>query len=436
MAHPATERAYAIVASDDEGRVCKDIPESLCDEQPSNFFRHVFSLTATKTGDGLMDPKLVLAWLLEALGAPAWQIGLLVPVRESGSLLPQLVLAARIRAKEIRKRVWAAASLGQGLAVLGMAASGYVFTGGTAGGAVIAFLTLFALSRSAASVSYKDVLGKTVSKATRGRATGTAGSVASANVLVFGALVSTGVLPLTVETILWALVVAGALWFVAASVFMTLAERPGATRGGGKPLQVAREQLGILRTETQLRRFIAVRGLLIPTALAPPYVLAVAGASGPERVGALGPFVIASAAATVSSGWIWGRLADRSSRKTLVLAAAMAAAVLAGTALLSATVPGYTNRSWVLPTGLFILMVAYQGVRVGRSTHIVDMVGEEKRAAYVAISNTAIGILLVGGSAFGALAQLAGAWVVLATFAALCALAAVGALTLEEVQQD
>ena len=435
MPHPATERAYELIASDDEGRVCRDIPESLCDEQPPNFLRHVLSLTATKTGDGLMDPKLVLAWLLEVLGAPAWQIGLLVPVREAGALLPQLVTSAWIRARELRKRVWALASVGQGLAVAGMAAAAYLLEGAAAGAGVVAFLALFALARSAASVSYKDVLGKTVSKATRGKATGTAGSVASANVLLFGVLMSFGILPLTVETILWALLVAAGLWLLAAAAFMTLAERPGATEGGGRPLKVAREQLGLLRTESQLRRFIAVRGLLIATALAPPYILAIAGTSGPDRIGALGPFVIASAAATVSSGWLWGRLADRSSRRTLLAAAVLASVILAAIAVLAAVRPELGRGPFLLPAGLFVLMVAYQGVRVGRSTHIVDMVGDDKRAAYVALSNTTIGILLMAASVFGALAQLAGVWVVLAGFSGFCALAAVAATGLEEVQE-
>ncbi|WP_405107995.1 hypothetical protein L0Z65_12330 [Phaeobacter sp. BS52] len=57
---------------------------------------HVTALTATKLADGLIDPKLVLAWLLNAIGAPGYLIGVLVPVRESGSLLPQLALAQRI----------------------------------------------------------------------------------------------------------------------------------------------------------------------------------------------------------------------------------------------------------------------------------------------------------------------------------------------------
>ena len=68
----------------------------------------------------------------------------------------------------------------RGTAVAGMAAAALLLEGAAAGGAIIALLAVFALARSACSVSYKDVLGKTVSKSTRGTATGTAGSIAAA----------------------------------------------------------------------------------------------------------------------------------------------------------------------------------------------------------------------------------------------------------------
>jgi hypothetical protein len=457
-----TRAAYELLADEDEGRVCRDIPEAACREQPGNFVKHVASLSATKTGDGLADPKLVLSWLLEALGVPAWQVGLLVPIREAGSLLPQLGISAWIRGRPKRKWVWAAASVGQGLSVLGMAwaawalgdlaggggggVTGGAGTGGAgtggdptdggalAGGAVLACLASFALFRSGASVSYKDVLGKTVSKSTRGTATGAAGSIASALVLLFGALISLGLLPLTVSMVTGALVVAGLLWLVAAGVFATLAEEAGATEGGGDPLKVALRQIGLLKRRPQLARFIGTRGLLLATALAPPYFLLLSGRDGGRDLGDLGSFVIASSGAAVVSAYVWGRLADASSRRVLRSAALVAAGAIGATAVVAWTVPELARAPGALPGLLFVTMVAYQGVRVGRSTHIVDMAATEDRAAYVAISNTAVGVLLLAGSAFGVLAQAAGEAAVLALFAAMCVGAAVLAHGLDEVQ--
>ena len=47
---------------------------------------HVVALMLTKTADALIDPKLVLSWLLTALSAPGAMLGLLVPVREAARL--------------------------------------------------------------------------------------------------------------------------------------------------------------------------------------------------------------------------------------------------------------------------------------------------------------------------------------------------------------
>ena len=87
------------------------------------FTTHLASLVATKTADGLIDPKLVLSWVLNALSAPGFLIGALVPVREAGALLPQLGLARWIQASARRKMFWAAGSAIQGLAALSIAAA-------------------------------------------------------------------------------------------------------------------------------------------------------------------------------------------------------------------------------------------------------------------------------------------------------------------------
>jgi len=58
-------------------------------------------------------------------------------------------------------------------------------------------------------------------------------------------------------------------------------------------------------------------------------------------------------------------------------------------------------------------------VRQGRSIYLVDMAPDDNRAAYTAVSNTVIGIVLLGSGIFGALASLAGTEVTLLIFAAM-----------------
>jgi hypothetical protein len=427
---------YELLTGDEEGRLCKDIPDSACRHQGRNFFTHIASLAATKTGDGLADPKLVLAWLLNALGAPAVTIGLLVPIRESLALIPQLFTAASIRSLQRRKWAWAAGSAVQGLCVLGMALAALTLEGAPAGWTILGLLAIFASARSVCSVSYKDVLGKTVSKQSRGTATGTAGSLAAAAILIFGVLLSTGLVSLTVTNVSIALIIAGVLWLFASILFLQIAEEQGATEGGANAIGPAFEQIGLLKSDPQLARFIVTRGLLIATALAPPFILTLAGESGRNDLAALGPFVIASSLASILSSYVWGQFADKSSRWVLIVAALNGAfaTVLAG--LIGIFVPSLTADTYLMAGILFILVIAYQGVRLGRSTHLVDMADEDKRASYTALSNTAIGLLLLLGGAFGLLAEIIGTPGVLLLFSLMCFGAAWTASGLEEVQQD
>lgn len=438
MPKSLSDRVHQTLTADDEGRVCKDIPEEACDEQPGNFTKHVASLTMTKSGDGLADPKLVLAWLLDALGAGPGLIGLLVPIREAGSLLPQLVTAGAIRSLPQRKWAWAVGTAVQGLSVAGMGVAALTLEGAVAGWTILALLALFSLARSVCSVSYKDVLGKTVSKSTRGTATGTAASISAAVVLAFGVAVSLSIIPLTVGSIASVLFVAAGLWLIAAGVFTRLAETKGATEGGGSALKVAIGQFSLLKTDPQLVRFIATRGLLISTALAPPYLLAMSGSdSASNGLGNLGPFVVASSVAGLSSSFVWGRLSDRSSRSVLIFAGIIASIVLASSGAAGwLGLAQWQHAPWGFAAMLFVLMIAYKGVRIGRSTHIVDMAAPEKRAAYTALSNTIIGVLLLIGGVFAAVAERFGTEVVLVAFAAMALGASAVAMTLEEVQRS
>jgi hypothetical protein len=411
------------------------LPEHLVDRQPVQFFTHVGSLGATKTGDGLVDPKLILTWLLNSMGAPAYLIGLLVPIREALALLPQLFLAPLVQRSDERRWFWVAGSVVQGLSAIGMGLSAFALNGVVGGAVIVALLVAFALGRCVCSTSYKDVLGRTLVKRSRGSATGLAGSIASVLVLGFGAALAFGVLPINVETIGSALLVAGGLWIGAAALFSTLKEDKTDTNDQGEKVgfDTLVSQFHLLGEDRQLVRFIIVRGLLVATALAPPFIVALSGMTGGRTLGSLGAFVIASAVASIASSYVWGRLADRSSRRVLIYAGLGAAAVCAVTALAGVVRPDLLAGVGG-PVLLFGLMIAYQGVRLGRSTHIVDMAPAEHRASYTALTNTIIGVVLLVGAIFGVVAALFGNSVVLMLFAAMALAAAWLGQGLDEVQ--
>jgi len=430
-ARRASEIAYEALTAEDDGRVCADISDAACHEQPPNFLRHVGALSLFKAADGLVDAKLVLSWLMTALGAPAWFIGLLVPVREAGSLLPQLFTAARIRTLPRRKRAWAAGSAMQGLAALAMLAAALTLEGAGAGAAIIAALAVLALARSVCSVAYKDVLGKTIAKTRRGTATGLASTLSAIVVIAFALILMAGE-EARMTLVLAAMGLAGLFWLAGAAIFATLAEEPGAQEGGGNGITAALANLGYLRRDPQLARFVVARGLLTSTALAPPYLVVLAAGDAGDALSSLGALVLASALASLVSSYVWGRLADRSARRVLIFtglagAASMVLALGLDAAGLGATV-------WALPLALFGLMVAHQGVRLGRSTYLVDMVDQELRPIYTAVSNTVIGVALLAAGGFGAVAALIGAAATIALFAALALAGAAVAYGLRELE--
>lgn len=423
MSAPVSEQIFDAVVSDPDKK--GGLENKALDAEPGNFIRHVLSLSATKVADGLISPKLVLSWLLTSLGAGAFWTGLLVPTRESLALLPQIFTAPRIASRPVRKWFWAGGSLVQGAAALGIGIVAFTLEGAAAGAAVVALLAILALARSVCSASYKDILGKTVGKSRRGTATGIAGSVSSIGVLIFAILLMTGWidrLPLVEGAIL----LAAALWFLGGTLFLTLKEFPSETDdtpGTGA-------QFGLLREEPQLRLFILARALLVGTALAPPFLVML---QPDGALGALGALVLASALASLLSSFVWGRLSDRSSRRVLIysgIAGALALLAVAAVAVLD-----LAETPFLIPTLLFALMIAYQGVRQGRSTHLVDMAGEERRAAFTALSNTIVGLVLIGAGAVSAGIGAISVPLVITLFAVMCCAGAVVSARLEEVQQ-
>ena len=396
-------------------------------EQP--FRIHVGSLTLTKIADGLIDPKLVLAWLLNALGAPGYIIGTLVPVREVGSLLPQLLLARQIEASSERKGFWIAGSAVQGLASIGIAIAALALNGALAGGVVLACLAILAVARSACSASYKEVLARTVEKGQRGRVSGLAGTLAAVAVFGFALLLSFGIWPREPNAVAVAVFLAGLLWLAAALLFSRLKEPstdPDDLADNGLADLVAP-----LRDAPEFQTYVATRALLVSTALAPPFLVLLGGLGG-EALGNLGVLMIASSLAAIVSSYLWGALSDRTSPWTLIVSGAAAAATF-----LCAAVIGFMRLSdgaIAIPGLIFAAQIAYQGARAGRKTHLTDMDAGGRTAVYTALSNTLIGVMLLAGGLLGLVSDMFGPSVVLFLLGVMSCLAVLTGWRLSEVQ--
>lgn len=426
---------YDLVTGDEDARVCKDIPAESCNEQPRNFFAYLTANLMTKLADELASAKLILPWLLGSLGAPALLVGLLVPIREAGVLVPQLAVAAYIRRLALRKGVWIVGSLASATALAMMAIAASAMTGTAAGWVIVGLLILFSLARGLCSVSAKDVLGKTVSKARRGNLMGLAAGLSGALTLALGVyleLIKGG----RTDNLLFVALLGGAaiLFALAAGVFALIREQPGATEGGGNALAVAFESIGLLRSDPVFRYFVLVRVALLSVALAPPFYVLLAQQASSSGLGALGLLIVASGLANTISAPLWGRFSDRSSRLVMV-----AGALLAGLVGILTWALVQTDAALLPDLGfaaLFLLLgIAHAGVRLGRKVYLVDMATSETRASMVAVSNTVIGVAMLAGGLVGLLGDLYGTALVVLVLGLASMAAALLAYRLREVSE-
>lgn len=409
---------YQQLVNEEDARVCTDISESACRVVPGNFFLQIATQFLTKLGDAIANPKTVLAWLMSALAVPAAFTAFLVPIRESGSLIPQLIIAAWVRKQAIRKWTFVVGCVLQGLAVAGMGMIAVTLEGSLAGVALLAALVIFSLSRGLCSVASKDVLGKTVPKTRRGRVSGWSEFLAGIVTVGVGASLMLGIGDdASMDRWLILLGCAAVLWLLAAATYSTIREFPGATEGGANAISEAFKKLALLKTDRQFRQFVIARSLLLCSALSAPFFILLAHENTEGAALTLGLFVIADGIAGLLSAPFWGKFADTSSRKVMIISGATAA--LTGLALVVTVnaVPSLAGQPWLYPIFFFLLSVSHAGVRMGRKTYIVDLAGGNKRTDYVSVSNTVIGIALVAAGSIGALSSvisIAGVIIVLA----------------------
>ena len=381
-----------------------------------NARRFIWSNGLQNIGDQLVAPKTVLPWLFGAAGVPAVLTSFLVPIRESGSMLPQAFLSPWVTSKRSRKRVWLIGSWGQAIAAGLIALSALLLDGTPLGAAILLLLAAHALFRSLCSLAGKDVQGRTISKGRRGGITGRATALAGAFTLAIGLLLT--FLPNNLpQWTIAALLAVGALTWALASLVFSGIEEPEA-EPESKDGQSMKEMWALVKGNRDLQKFLVVRSLMLVTALSTPFIVVMAGNEGADLTG-LGAFIIASGGASLLGGRVSGKLSDRSSKSTMAWAAGVASTVIVALVLSARLAPAGVNV-WVMPLGFFLVNLAHTAVRVSRKTYLVDMADGDKRTMITGASNTVMGVvLLVVGAVSSAIA-------VLGPQAALIFLAVVG----------
>lgn len=397
---------YDQVIGEEDARVCKDIPDEACADQPRNFFAYLFANLLTKISDELVSARLILPWLFTVLGVPVSFVGFLVPIREAGVLLPQLLVAAYVRVIRRRKIVWLLGALLSALILLLMALITWQATGAIAGWLLLACVVFYSLARGLCSVSAKDVLGKTISKTRRGRLMGYSAFFSGLATLVIGLLLQSGLIGRQdLSVLLTFVIVAGLLWLFAFLIFISIIEPDGATEGGGNALQEALRSLRLLIDDKPFQQYVISRILLLSVALVIPFYVILVQQRLLGNLSTLGWLIIANGLASSLSAPLIGKFADYHSRSVMLGAALLAGIVGILTWYISSFHPDTQLNMASVFLVFFLIALAHGAVRLGRKVYLVDLANTDNRARYVAVSNTVIGIAMLLGGTIGVIAD-------------------------------
>lgn len=431
------DNIYNKLVNEEDARVCKAIDEKACKVVPGNFLLTIISYFFNKLADAVANAKVVLPWIMESLNVPLFLISFLVPIKESGSLLPQLFIAAYVRKLPIRKWVWSLGTFLQALCMFGIALVAWNMEGLNAGLAIIALLIAMSLARGLCSVAAKDVVGKTIPKTRRGALNGLSAMLAGLLVVVLGVyFLLNGEKPFSAQNFGVLLSLAGFFWILASITYGQIKEYPGETDGGGNAFTVAISKLGILKTDKPFRLFVITRALFLCSVLSAPFFVIIAQQNSDANAYLLGLFILSSGLADLLSANFWGRFSDVSSRKVMIIGATITTSVGFIVFFIDFFYKELFSIIWIMPIIYFILSIGYQGIRIGRKTYVTDLAEGNKRTDYVAVSNTLIGFILLLSGLIGTLSSLIGLGGIILVLSLVGVLAIYLAKQLPEVQED
>lgn len=433
MAGLKGEQLYNWITEEGEERSCSAITEDQCTDVPGNFIKNALSGFCSKLAEQLISPGLTLPWLLSMMQAGLGASGMLVPLKNLGSLLPQLMVSGSIRSFPRRKYFWSLPAFFQALMVFLMGGLFFSLEGQPLGWTVVFLLLLFSMASGVSSVAFKDVMGKTIPKGKRGRLLATRATGGGALTLAFGLFLFFFLREQSQDVIV--LVLAGAstiLWLLAGLFFWMIKEEKGATEGGRTPLEEFRKGFHLLKTDGNLREFVLARAFLMAIPLAQPFFVIIGREHASADLSGLGLFVVASGIAALVSSPFWGIFADRSSRR-LMMAVGLFGIINCLLVLTFIYLDGGQRSMYLFAPIILLNMMAHGGARLSRKTYLTDFAPEKERPLYIALSNTLIGMFTLLTAGIGFIAEWFGYSVLLLFLVGMLLVSMVFSYRLKEV---
>lgn len=349
----------------------------------SQFKRLLTISSLTQLADEVVSAKVILPWIFLFLSAPVWMMSLIVPIRESGALLPQWSVKGHLRSSFSTGTIWRVGMVIQGMSV-GLIVLAIVLPLIGASYWALAGVIFLSLGRALCSFTIKDIQAHNIPKGDRGKLIGLGGSIAGIiTVIVSGCLlVLTDLAPK--DWILLLLTLSGVLcYFIAVSISLRLPMPSGLQAKESPSLFSFWQQHSLLR-KIVYQRMAVLHGLL-----AMPYMVL---ALSDKPSSTLPWFMLSAALASFAASGIWGWLADSSARNTMFRATLM---TMFGVLAFYVGLMWQYELWWMM--GAFIVAnLGYAGVRTARKTYLIDVTEQAERQSYVASGNTLVGLGLLG----------------------------------------
>ncbi|WP_027482183.1 MFS transporter [Deinococcus pimensis] len=358
-------------------------------------------------GDGFLNASVVLAGFAAKLGAPNAVIGLLPAIQAGGWMLPQILVAARIRALPFKLPVYRAAATVRTLSYVWMVASSALLADrpGVLLASFILGMVVNALASGVSGLPFLEVVSKVIPPERRAAFFGLRNLVGGllafvAGLVVRQVLASPLGFPLN-YTLIFA--VATVAYTVGYAAFGRVSEPPDPPM---TPSDVRSELRAIpvtLREDAHFRAFLGVRLLLAFASLAEPFYVVFALRELRMPTSMIGLFLMALSGVAPLSNVLWARVAQRRGSRRIIRMSAATALVAPALAL---SLPGDWTFAYLL---VFVASsVAAQGFNLGHTNHLLNLAPPDRRGRYIGTLNTLVGLALFAPVLGGFLADVAG----------------------------
>lgn len=373
------------------------------------------------TGDGFFNVTVVLSGFAARLGASNTVIGLLPAIAQGGWMLPQILVAAKVRSLPYKLPVYRSAAGLRTLSYLAMVLiTAFLWhTPALCLGLFTLAMTVNALASGVSGLPFLEVVSKVIPSERRSAFFGVRNLYGG--LLAFGAglivrwILGSGLAFPYTYALIFAL--ATAFYTGGYAMFGRVVEPPDPPQPPSDLRQEWRAIPQLLRADAHFRAFLGVRLLLAFASLADPFytVYALRVLEVPGSM--LGVFLMTITGAAPLSNVLWRRVAERKGSRRIIrysAAVAFAAPITAlGLGQLASGGSGgaggpASHIGWLYLAVFMASSVATQGFNLGHTNHLLNLAPAHSRSRYIGTLNTLVGLALFAPVLGGVIADGAG----------------------------